>query len=957
MAFELLLEVPDGNKPRIIPNILRDCFEYLQAGDRTKEFGVFRESGSFTEKARLKDAYDHPNVRIDLDGSDGFTVAALAKDWLRDLPECLLTEALYSTFKEALDETAEDASETSRRLAAAIAQLSFPRRTCLHYMMHFFKTNVVAYQKENKMGESNVGIVIGPCLHRKAKPTPEELMDPCHNQIVTHMLTHYDEVFGQWVLNNSGSHPRSPKELSVIHEGDDSEADQGERSSEEGISSDERASASTGTVWKKALDLEKVTSVLDEINRKMATPEPSSAGSTGSVPGESSPRSGRSGSMPTEQFVRDGSVSPSKAKDKEEKRKRKGSGIFDMWDRFKEEAGGSGRRRSNTTSSDVAPFQEGSHRTKITRSTSTKVAPTSPKESSTPTPGEPTTPTSASGDSSGALVSSSSKKSTVEGVAGSSTSPKVSPRHETRRTNSTSNLTVRTISSGSLQASSTVSPPASPTTQSNLALGGTGISDTSATPAVPTPLSPLESPASFGVAVEPSARKKAKRSSRLRELSTGSTKAELPPASPAALVSMLPPEQLDSWLSDNGYGDIVPKLKGTNGKQLVALSKADLRSEFGIRGVSLWNDVHHPVGDLSARAQDDIGSSALSAQVAILSNKVDELLVKLTIQQQQHQAQLQQQLQLIQHLIQGNASMSPIAREPSPSMGSMIPFHVVQQGSKHVTLPSTSDSSGYSAAATGAAASPTQSGWRRSDISVDSPISINTPPGSAPSTPTSSSEPVKRFGIAPEAPSITSDEPATTEISKTPIGSDDISDSLLSSDKTNDENALVNPTGGVSAEEVAVGVTTSSLPSEISTTGDDAAPASESAQDSSSSPLPISGHVRYPTHDAPPIPESSALDETITTAPEPSTSSSADSESTSLESSDTCPQIEIVLATPRQSSARLDIPSSTNEALELQQPTESPDASGSSSTEPMEPSESAIAEEKGEEESSPSAQE
>lgn len=107
----LLLTKPSHN----IPIILIDCVEYLNTADRIKDRGIFRESGDFLARKKLVAAYTTPHgiethllvfsntqVHVDMTGHTSHTVAVLLKEWLRSLPECLLTTALYWDFKSAV---------------------------------------------------------------------------------------------------------------------------------------------------------------------------------------------------------------------------------------------------------------------------------------------------------------------------------------------------------------------------------------------------------------------------------------------------------------------------------------------------------------------------------------------------------------------------------------------------------------------------------------------------------------------------------------------------------------------------------------------------------------------------------------------------------------------------------------------------------------------------------------
>lgn len=135
-----------------IPNILKDCIFYLSQYDRTKEFGIFRESGSYLDKLSLMKAYDSPQVKIDLEGIDSFTVANLIKEWLRALPDPILPESLYQSFKAAVDSKNEE-ELSIQLLKNVLMKMSDYRRNILHYLINFLKEKVSPYSKLNGMTE------------------------------------------------------------------------------------------------------------------------------------------------------------------------------------------------------------------------------------------------------------------------------------------------------------------------------------------------------------------------------------------------------------------------------------------------------------------------------------------------------------------------------------------------------------------------------------------------------------------------------------------------------------------------------------------------------------------------------------------------------------------------------------------------------------------------------------
>ena len=787
MPFERLLVLDEAGAPdRILPNILVDSFAYLKDESRSKEFGVFRESGSFNEKASLKKAYDSPAVRIDFEGVDGYTVAALAKEWLRALPECLLTEKLYQEFKDAVAEGEE--AESNHKLKTAISHLPEPRRNALHFIIYFFKNYIVARSADNKMGANNVGIVIGPCLHRKANPSPDELMDPCHNLIVVHMLNAYDEIFGGWSVP-------------------------------------EPTEDAPGTIHKKASELDKAVSVLDDINKKVASAQAAQAeaAAVGVAVEEAGSGSGASSSSP------DRNGSPDNGKLKE--RKRKGSGIFEIWDRFKEETSGSGRKRSSTMQTDRAPF--GNERSPISRSISTKQG--SAVESGTHPPRSPitrslstkqeSTPSAIAGDVI-ALDSSSTTTTTITTTAYTTASTATADDHE-------SGALVPSTSSELLHKSnydsSSSSAPPSPKnigTHSRQSSGGSGINLRIVT-AVTSDSSHVNpsstgSDGDFPVAeAAPTSGKRSKRLSRLRELSVGSSGSTAADWKSVDSLSTLSAPLIETWLSENALGDLIPGLKHTTGKQLCTFSKADLKDEFGLRGVALWNTIH------PADSQEE---ASLGSQVSKLTIKLEELLTRMAPTAQAATAAPSET----------SAALAPAASELDQNAAS------ASTPAEH-DVTSSSSSSSFELVSKRTSLTEAMSAVLTANVRVASSSSASLDPeqtfGEAPQPPPSSSElshaetssaPPHESSRTPSEP-ITANEPSQVLVPET-------------TEAASETNEAVSETT-IGPSETSEAPETAQEAAETTVTAN-----SESSNEEHKAPSNTSEHTRFPTHDAPPIP-------------------------------------------------------------------------------------------------------
>lgn len=83
-----------------LPTPVYRCIEYLEAKNAVKEIGLFRQSGSKNTINQLRDRFDTEGDVDLLNGSyvDVHAVACLLKEYLRELPEQVLTRGLSASF-------------------------------------------------------------------------------------------------------------------------------------------------------------------------------------------------------------------------------------------------------------------------------------------------------------------------------------------------------------------------------------------------------------------------------------------------------------------------------------------------------------------------------------------------------------------------------------------------------------------------------------------------------------------------------------------------------------------------------------------------------------------------------------------------------------------------------------------------------------------------------------------
>ena len=157
--IEARLREKHGNgsksEPPPLPPVLTQCLDWLTRYGLQTE-GLLRISGDLQNVLTFKNMFDR-GLQVALP-SVAHDVAGILKLWLRELPEPLLTFALYSRFIELTDGDVDG-------LRALLDLVPAINMRVLRRLMQFL---VLVLQNEsvNKMGAKNVAIVVGPTLLR-----------------------------------------------------------------------------------------------------------------------------------------------------------------------------------------------------------------------------------------------------------------------------------------------------------------------------------------------------------------------------------------------------------------------------------------------------------------------------------------------------------------------------------------------------------------------------------------------------------------------------------------------------------------------------------------------------------------------------------------------------------------------------------------------------------------------
>ncbi|XP_076858063.1 rho GTPase-activating protein 6-like isoform X2 [Brachyhypopomus gauderio] len=165
---------------RQVPRVVDWCCRHLETyGLQT--VGIFRVGSSRKRVRQLREEFDQ-GVEVDLGPEHSVhDVAALLKEFLRDMPDPLLTRELYTAF---INCTLLDAEEQNTVLQLLVCLLPACNSDTLQCILHFL-SKVAAHAEDshdregrqltgNKMTSHNLATILGPNILHKRKSSDKE---------------------------------------------------------------------------------------------------------------------------------------------------------------------------------------------------------------------------------------------------------------------------------------------------------------------------------------------------------------------------------------------------------------------------------------------------------------------------------------------------------------------------------------------------------------------------------------------------------------------------------------------------------------------------------------------------------------------------------------------------------------------------------------------------------------
>ncbi|KAK0051747.1 rho GTPase-activating protein 44 [Biomphalaria pfeifferi] len=181
-----------------------------------EEEGLFRIAGAAIKLKKLKACFDAQSLDMEEFSNDPHTVAGALKQYLRELPEPLLTFAMHDEFLKAATLPLDQRLQT---LWTLIQKLPVANFNNFRYLVKFL-AKLAEKSDINKMKPSNIAIVIGPnLLWSETSNAPNMLTTGTLSAIIEAIVTHADWFFPgafDFHLTALGSSPKPSTEPGLL---------------------------------------------------------------------------------------------------------------------------------------------------------------------------------------------------------------------------------------------------------------------------------------------------------------------------------------------------------------------------------------------------------------------------------------------------------------------------------------------------------------------------------------------------------------------------------------------------------------------------------------------------------------------------------------------------------------------------------------------------------------------
>ncbi|XP_058052623.1 rho GTPase-activating protein 20-like isoform X3 [Ahaetulla prasina] len=181
---------PDGTLPKPIMDIL-----YLLYHEGPSTRGIFRRSANAKNCKELKEKLNSGDD-VQVDGESVFVAAAIITDFLRNIPDSILSSDMHNLWMEAMDK--ESRAQKIEAIQSLVKQLPEANLLLLRHLfgvLHHIEQNAV----ENQMNAFNLALCIAPNMLWLPSPTgPEEESKATKKvaMLVQFLIENSAEIFG-----------------------------------------------------------------------------------------------------------------------------------------------------------------------------------------------------------------------------------------------------------------------------------------------------------------------------------------------------------------------------------------------------------------------------------------------------------------------------------------------------------------------------------------------------------------------------------------------------------------------------------------------------------------------------------------------------------------------------------------------------------------------------------------
>uniref|UniRef100_A0A674H7S4 Myosin IXB n=1 Tax=Taeniopygia guttata TaxID=59729 RepID=A0A674H7S4_TAEGU len=145
-----------------VPVVLEKLLEYVEMHGLYTE-GIYRKSGSANRMKELKQLLQEDPNSVKLENYPIHTITGILKQWLRELPDPLMTSAQYNDFLRAVE--LPEKQEQLCAIYSVLEQLPQANHNTLERLI-FHLVKVALIEDVNRMSPNALAIVFAPCLLR-----------------------------------------------------------------------------------------------------------------------------------------------------------------------------------------------------------------------------------------------------------------------------------------------------------------------------------------------------------------------------------------------------------------------------------------------------------------------------------------------------------------------------------------------------------------------------------------------------------------------------------------------------------------------------------------------------------------------------------------------------------------------------------------------------------------------